>query len=67
MLLFLPGTASVIIALTDGELQELQLITAQQEVHSNFILRLIPQSAAVKSQGTGLLWKQGKCDLCYDF
>lgn len=28
----LPGTASVIIALTDGELQEHQLITAQQEV-----------------------------------
>lgn len=29
----LPGTASVIIALTDGELQEHQLITAQQEVN----------------------------------
>lgn len=33
--LFLPGTASVIIALTDGELLEDQLITAQQEVHTN--------------------------------
>lgn len=30
--LFPPGPASVIIALTDGELQEHQLITAQQEV-----------------------------------
>lgn len=30
--LSLPGTASVIIALTDGELQEHQLITAQEEV-----------------------------------
>lgn len=30
--MFLPGTASVIIALTDGELQEHQLTTAQQEV-----------------------------------
>lgn len=29
---FLLGPASVIIALTDGELQEHQLITAQQEV-----------------------------------
>lgn len=35
--LFLPGTASVIIALTDGELLEDQLITAQQEVYTNFL------------------------------
>lgn len=50
----LPGTASVIIALTDGELQEHQLITAQQEVqHDNFILRLNPQTTAVKAQVNG--------------
>ena len=34
--LFLAGTASVIIALTDGELQEHQLIDAQQEVTTSY-------------------------------
>lgn len=43
---FPPGPASVIIALTDGELQEDKLIKAQEEVAAS---RLISTAAAVSA------------------
>lgn len=51
---FRPGTASVIIALTDGELQEHQLITAQQEVETSY-WGLISYTAAVFAPVAGLI------------
>lgn len=39
--MFSPGPASVIIALTDGELQEHQLTSAQQEVAHSISLAAV--------------------------
>ena len=55
-----PGTASVIIALTDGELNEWQFDTAQREVQAEIHLPLQMQQAYISLSLTLLLFPQAE-------